>query len=512
MPDAARTAGCAVAVLLALVLGLPATATAVPPIWETTFGAPLTISDDDDKTTSEGGETAVTFGTLAFPFYGTTYTGATQLGVDTNGLVRLGAAPASDNTPTATELVTATPPIIAPYWADLIATPLPFEGGDIFFRAIDDNTDGTNDRIVVTWAENDFGCEPPAAFPACGNRAQLQLRSSGQIVFGYDLAYAFPQGAAQRVMVGLSKGGLAATADPGGTDWVDRAVPISIGDTGYQIYGSNPRKFDLVNRNLVFTPAGVNGYSVSIVGGPNLGVTLSSPPTGTVGQAVQVVATVDNHGEGAATDVTFTSEAPAGAQLGSASAGQGSCTPNGNEVSCALGNLAPGASTTVTLTLTPGRSGEMTTAGRVRSLDLGDSTRDNSASATTAVAAASTSPPADPPGAGPVVTVRAASQSLRNVRRKGLRLNLGCSLACDTQVIVKLRAKEAKKLGLQGPLTVGAANPSLAAGKTQGVRIRAASKIANRLLQAKSLRFSVRVTASSESGETIRSTTVTIKR
>src|SRR5688500_16366756 len=133
MPAAARTIGRAFAVVLVLALGLLSTASAVPSICVPTFGAAVIICDDDDHATSDGGETAVTFGTQAFPYYVTTYTGATQLAVDNNGWVALGTDATSDNPPSAAELLTAVPPIIAPYWADLIASPAaPAENGDVF--------------------------------------------------------------------------------------------------------------------------------------------------------------------------------------------------------------------------------------------------------------------------------------------------------------------------------------------------------------------------------------------
>lgn len=73
----------------------------------------------------------------------------------------------------------------------------------------------------------------------------------------------------------------------------------------------------------------------------------SSPPAG---GDVTYTLTVANDGPSPATGVTVTDPLPAGLRFQSAIAGQGSCTTSGGVVSCAVGSLAPGGATLVTIT------------------------------------------------------------------------------------------------------------------------------------------------------------------
>ena len=80
-------------------------ASAVPAIWEAQLGATVTnaaivpaLDDQDDLDTG----TDLSFGTLSFPFAGTTYTDIDVLNISSNGFISLGASNGSDPAASAT--------------------------------------------------------------------------------------------------------------------------------------------------------------------------------------------------------------------------------------------------------------------------------------------------------------------------------------------------------------------------------------------------------------------------
>src|SRR5262249_61594656 len=88
----------------------------------------------------------VNLGTNSFNFYGVSYTGASSLFVNSNGLITFGAA---NNAWTNTDLSTSPlQPAIATLWSDWVnssATPM------ILGRFVDVNGDGTPDQLVLEW-------------------------------------------------------------------------------------------------------------------------------------------------------------------------------------------------------------------------------------------------------------------------------------------------------------------------------------------------------------------------
>jgi len=96
--------------------------------------------------------------------------------------------------------------------------------------------------------------------------------------------------------------------------------------------------------------------------------------------------TVRNDGLAAATDVNLVDDLPA-VTFVSATASQGSLVfeRKAGRVSCALGSLAPSASATVTIVVSPARAGTLTNAARARSNELDSNPANNTASATTTV-------------------------------------------------------------------------------------------------------------------------------
>ena len=63
-PRTRRRLGVALAAAFALAYVVVPAASALPPQWDLTFGAPLSISNDDDATTANVAQTHVTFGTV----------------------------------------------------------------------------------------------------------------------------------------------------------------------------------------------------------------------------------------------------------------------------------------------------------------------------------------------------------------------------------------------------------------------------------------------------------------
>lgn len=125
----------------------------------------------------------------------------------------------------------------------------------------------------------------------------------------------------------------------------------------------------------------------------DLSVTLTDAPDPvTVGATLTYTLTVINNGPDTATAASVSDTLPAGVAFSSASATQGSCTGTAN-VSCDLGDLAPGASATVTIKAKPGSAGTLTNTASAGSSVNDPNLADNSATATTTVNPASTPAP-----------------------------------------------------------------------------------------------------------------------
>lgn len=90
-----------------------------------------------------------------------------------------------------------------------------------------------------------------------------------------------------------------------------------------------------------------------------------TPDPVVVGNPLIYTITVKNNGPSEATGVTFTDTLPSGVSLKSATSSQGNCSPSGQIITCALGDLSAGTTTTVTLTVTPSSRGTSTNAAEV---------------------------------------------------------------------------------------------------------------------------------------------------
>jgi uncharacterized repeat protein (TIGR01451 family) len=115
-----------------------------------------------------------------------------------------------------------------------------------------------------------------------------------------------------------------------------------------------------------------------------------TPDPVTVRAELTYTVTVTNGGPAAATEVVLTDPLPADALFVSASATQGSCRREGKSkrdgvLTCELGGLAAGASTSVTIVVTPARAGELSNTASVTAREPDPNRGDNRATATTTV-------------------------------------------------------------------------------------------------------------------------------
>jgi uncharacterized repeat protein (TIGR01451 family) len=112
-----------------------------------------------------------------------------------------------------------------------------------------------------------------------------------------------------------------------------------------------------------------------------------APDPATVGQNVTYTLTVSNAGPGTATSVAVTDPLPAGLTFVSASPSQGTCAQAAGTVTCALGDLAPSGTATVTIVVTATAAGTITNTASVQSAVNDPDPTDNSASQPTTVSA-----------------------------------------------------------------------------------------------------------------------------
>jgi uncharacterized repeat protein (TIGR01451 family) len=128
----------------------------------------------------------------------------------------------------------------------------------------------------------------------------------------------------------------------------------------------------------------------------DLAVSIAAPPTLTLGQDLVYYVTVTNHGPQTAQGISLLEVLPASADLLSA-------TPIGicgaGPFDCSIGELAPGASATVTIRMRPRAVGTLVTTASVAGQHADPNLANNNASATTEVAAPP--PPLTPPPLAP---------------------------------------------------------------------------------------------------------------
>src|SRR6185503_12901936 len=113
---------------------------------------------------------------------------------------------------------------------------------------------------------------------------------------------------------------------------------------------------------------------------------LDIPDPVAVGSNLTYTVIVTNNGPAAANNVLASDTPPSsGATLVSFSSSQGSCTLISGTVWCALGSIAPGASATVTIVVTPTATGTLANTASVTADEVDFVTANNSSTANTTV-------------------------------------------------------------------------------------------------------------------------------
>jgi uncharacterized repeat protein (TIGR01451 family) len=117
----------------------------------------------------------------------------------------------------------------------------------------------------------------------------------------------------------------------------------------------------------------------------DLAVVKTGPATGHVGQALTYVIKVTNKGPDSATGVTATDTLPKNAGFGSVTTTQGTCAPKPQQqvVTCSVGNMAAGATVTVTLVIKPTTKGNFTDTAGVSATSPNDPVSTNNTSSVT---------------------------------------------------------------------------------------------------------------------------------
>jgi uncharacterized repeat protein (TIGR01451 family) len=157
-------------------------------------------------------------------------------------------------------------------------------------------------------------------------------------------------------------------------------TPGSITNTA-TVTGNEPDPNTANNRASAVTQ--VNG-----TGTADMSITKTAPTTVNTSSPMVYTIVATNNGPSPATGVTVTDTLPSGVTFVSATSSQGSCTNSAGTVTCTVGNLASGASATISINATsPSHTGTITNTAKVSATQPDPNTANNTASATTQVKA-----------------------------------------------------------------------------------------------------------------------------
>lgn len=112
---------------------------------------------------------------------------------------------------------------------------------------------------------------------------------------------------------------------------------------------------------------------------------LDSPDPVLINNNLTYTITVTNNGPDTATNVTLLDTIPPGTQYVSAMPGQGSCSRNGNQVTCTLGSLNNGVSTAVTIVVLPTGLGTISNQASVTANEVDPNGSNNAMTVNTTV-------------------------------------------------------------------------------------------------------------------------------
>jgi uncharacterized repeat protein (TIGR01451 family) len=134
------------------------------------------------------------------------------------------------------------------------------------------------------------------------------------------------------------------------------------------------------------TASATTQVSAVAVASTDLAITKTGPATATVSSPITYVIVATNNGPGDATGVVVTDTLPTGVSFNSATASQGSCVSAAGTVTCTIGPLANGASSTIFINVTtPPSASTVTNSASVAGNETDPNPANNKASATTQV-------------------------------------------------------------------------------------------------------------------------------
>ena len=227
----------------------------------------------------------------------------------------------------------------------------------------------------------------------------------------------------------------------------------------------------------------IGGGQVSLTERPtDLSIAKSDAPDPVrVGSDLTYTLTVTNLGPNPATGVTVVDELPGGLSARSFSASQGSC--NGTTtVTCGLGDLASGATATVTIVLRPVSTGSLTNTARVSGNQPDPNEANNSSTQTTTVNAR---PAVQRDSRAPSIAVAGVSRSscVRAAFRASFRIRDASRLR---RVIVRLNGRTIKRTSKKR-FTVRI-NASVMRSGRHNLRVIAVDRSGNRRVARRSFR------------------------
>jgi uncharacterized repeat protein (TIGR01451 family) len=176
-------------------------------------------------------------------------------------------------------------------------------------------------------------------------------------------------------------------------------VRLAADDNGSHVVASditNDGRFVSLLTSADLLPEDVNfrgDVYVLNIAAADLSLTMTDSPDPVVVRTnLTYTLTVQNGGPDAASGVTLTDQLPNDAVFVSASASQGTCTRTGSGgrdglVTCAVGAIPAGGTATVTIVVSPSRTGTLTNTATVRASSPDANLANNSATATTTVRA-----------------------------------------------------------------------------------------------------------------------------
>jgi hypothetical protein len=235
--------------MVAMLFGLLAPASRASFIWNTNLGAAISAStfDTDNGVVPE---------TLDFilPFEGTDYTASNSLYISEAGFVWLGGHNTPENTGVgslgqAEQLFDQGSPRIAPAWYDVD----PDLGGNVYFNQ-------TSDEAIITFdaVPSDSSGDATATF-------QMQLFSTGEIIFSYMLLDSSSLGSDPAALIGVTPGqGDSAVA----VDLQNALAgqPMTVPSQGLYDYLQPP--LDIVDQSIIFIPQADGSWALNPVPEP----------------------------------------------------------------------------------------------------------------------------------------------------------------------------------------------------------------------------------------------------